>query len=135
MDGKTTPNRTLLGLVGDMAELLARAFFGGLAAAVAMGAAILVLSTGAQAQPFSASYPPLGAIVATSASFDEPRSAAPTPVAGRKSAGAGALWAGTQLAETGDLVQVLGLLALLSAGAVAAVARRIDDSHDSMKDS
>jgi hypothetical protein len=133
MDGKTTPNGTLLGLVGDMAELLARAFFGGLAAAVAMGAAILVLSTGAQAQPFSASYPPLGAIVATSASFDEPRSAAPTPAAGRKSAGAGALWAGTQHAETGDLVQALGLLALLSAGAVAVVARRIDRTRDSTK--
>jgi len=126
MEGKTTPNRTLIGLVGDMAELLARAFFGGLAAAVAMAAAILLLSTSAQAQPFAASHPALDAIVATSASFDEPRSAAPTPVAGRKSAGAGALWARRSTDDAaGALPLLLGLVALLSAGTVAVVGQRV----------
>ena len=49
MDGKAAPGRSLLQLVGDMAELVAKAFFSGLAAAVAMGAAILALSMNAQA--------------------------------------------------------------------------------------
>src|SRR5688572_27377433 len=49
MDASTAPRRTFLQLVGDMAELVAKAFFGGLAAAVAMGAAILALSSNTQA--------------------------------------------------------------------------------------
>jgi Ca-activated chloride channel family protein len=50
MDGKAAvPRSTLVQLVADMAELVARAFFGGTAAAIAMAAAILVLSAGAQA--------------------------------------------------------------------------------------
>src|SRR5688572_7158280 len=50
MDGRTAaPRRSAIELIGDMAELLARAFFGGLAAAVAMGAAILALSANTQA--------------------------------------------------------------------------------------
>ena len=49
MDASTAPRRTFLQLIGDMAELVAKAFFGGLAAAVAMGAAILALSSNAQA--------------------------------------------------------------------------------------
>ena len=43
MDGKAAR------IVGDMVELVAKAFFGGTAAAVVMGAAILLLSMGAQA--------------------------------------------------------------------------------------
>jgi Ca-activated chloride channel family protein len=49
MDSSAAPRSTFLQLVADMAELVARAFFGGLAAAVAMGAAILALSANAQA--------------------------------------------------------------------------------------
>ena len=49
MDGKAAPGRSMLQLVGDMAELVAKAFFGGLAAAVAMAVAILALSMNAQA--------------------------------------------------------------------------------------
>ena len=51
MEGKSAAasGRTLSDLVADMAELLARAFFGGLAAAVAMSLAILALSANAQA--------------------------------------------------------------------------------------
>lgn len=50
MDGKATdPRRTFFELVGDMAELVARAFLSGLAAAVAMSLAILALSANAQA--------------------------------------------------------------------------------------
>lgn len=49
MDGKAAARSTLVRLVADMAELVARAFFGGTAAAVAMAAAILLLSIGAQA--------------------------------------------------------------------------------------
>lgn len=119
MDGDAKPNRTLAGLVADMAELVARAFFGGIAAAVAMGAAILFLSTGAQAQPYAAS-------------MTEPWSVASPPEAG-KATGADALWARPMPAETGEMVQALGALALLSAVVVVVVARRIDTSHDSMK--
>jgi len=49
MDGKAVSRGKLVEVVGDMAELVARAFFGGLAAAVAMGAAILALSMNAHA--------------------------------------------------------------------------------------
>ena len=51
MDGKATtaPRRTFFELVGDMVELVARAFLGGIAAAVAMSLAILALSSTAQA--------------------------------------------------------------------------------------
>lgn len=50
MDGKATdPRRTFFEMVGDMAELVARAFLSGLAAAVAMSLAILALSANAQA--------------------------------------------------------------------------------------
>ena len=49
MDGKAVSQRTLMDLVRDMAGLVARAFFGGLGAAVAMSLAILALSAGAQA--------------------------------------------------------------------------------------
>ena len=120
MNGDATPNRTLAGLVADMAELVARAFFGGIAVAVAMGAAILVLSTGAQAQPYSAS-------------MTEPWSVASPPEAGHTAAGAGALWARPMPAESGEMVQALGALARLSAGVVVVVACRIDTSPDSMK--
>ena len=50
MDRKAAaPDRTLLEMFGDLAELVARAFFSGLAAAVAMSVAILALSTNARA--------------------------------------------------------------------------------------
>ena len=49
MDGKAAPKRTPVDLVGDMIELVFRAFVGGVAAAVAMSLAILALSAGAQA--------------------------------------------------------------------------------------
>jgi len=49
MDGKAAPTRTPTDLVGDMIELVARAFVGGVAAAVAMSLAILALSATAQA--------------------------------------------------------------------------------------
>jgi Ca-activated chloride channel family protein len=48
MDGRAA-RRSGFELVGDMAELVARAFFGGLAAAVAMSLAILLLAANAQA--------------------------------------------------------------------------------------
>jgi len=146
MDSKAIPNRTLVGLIGDMAELLARAFFGGLAAAVAMGAAILALSASAQASPHTAAYPPLGIVITASASGNKPWSAAPTPVVDQTSAGVGALWAkapsqdfeaSSGSDDASDALQLLlGLVALLSAGMVAVVghrAERIEDSHDSMK--
>ena len=97
MDSKAIPNRTVVGLIGDMAELLARAFFGGLAAAVAMGAAILALSASAQASPHTAAFPPLGYVVAASSGSD----------------------------DASDALQLLlGLVALLSAGVVAVVGHR-----------
>ena len=136
MDGDATPNRTLAGLVADMAELVARAFFGGIAAAVAMGAAILLLSTGAQASALAASRPALGAVVAARAGANPTWSAAPTPDAGRTSAGAGALWANALRTDGEASLQALGVLGLLSAAAVAAVAmvacasrRSIDSDH------
>jgi Ca-activated chloride channel family protein len=50
MDGSTAaPKRTFLELLGDMAELVARAFVSGIAAAVAMSLAILALSGTAHA--------------------------------------------------------------------------------------
>jgi Ca-activated chloride channel family protein len=49
MDGKAVTKRTLVDMAGDWAGLVARAFFGGLGAAVAMSLAILALSAGAQA--------------------------------------------------------------------------------------
>jgi Ca-activated chloride channel family protein len=50
MDGNTAgPKRTFLELLGDMAEIVARAFVSGVAAAVAMSLAILALSSTAQA--------------------------------------------------------------------------------------
>jgi len=49
MDGKAAPKRTPVDLVGDMIELVFRAFVGGVAAAVAMSLAILALSATAQA--------------------------------------------------------------------------------------
>ena len=49
MDGKAAPKRTPVDLIGDMIELVFRAFVGGLAAAVAMSLAILALSATAQA--------------------------------------------------------------------------------------
>ena len=132
MDGKAIPNRTLVGLIGDMAELVARAFFGGLAAAVAMGAAILALSASAQASTQTAAYTPLGDFVTASASGNKTWSAAPTPVVDHTSAGVGALWAkGTSEGfeassssdESADALQLLlGLVALLSAAMVAVAA-------------
>jgi Ca-activated chloride channel homolog len=49
MDGKAVPKRTPVDLLGDMIELVVRAFVGGVAAAVAMSLAILALSATAQA--------------------------------------------------------------------------------------
>lgn len=49
MDGKAAPKRTPVDLIGDMIELVFRAFVGGVAAAVAMSLAILALSATAQA--------------------------------------------------------------------------------------
>jgi Ca-activated chloride channel family protein len=49
MDGGTAPKRTLLEAIGDLAELVARAFLSGVAVAVAMSLGILLLSSSAQA--------------------------------------------------------------------------------------
>lgn len=137
MDGKATtqPRRTLLELVGDMAELVARAFLSGIAAAVAMSLAILALSATAQATT------PNEAVV-PGTSGNQPWSVAPAPDADRNAAGAGALWATPKIAGRRDepaqtdaaatLQLVLGLLALLAAGIVAVVSR-IEAAHDAMK--
>jgi hypothetical protein len=68
-------------VIADFVELIAKAFFGGLAAAVAMGLAILVLSANAQAA--TPDHLP----------GNQPRSLALTPPIDRSTSGVSALWA------------------------------------------